>query len=56
MVKGKIYTDTIYERKGYEREYYKSVVNAIESITDAIIPNKKLDYNKAVIVGITQHE
>ena len=47
-VNNKVYTEVVRERKGWEEQYLQSVLNAIESITDA----KGVT---VVITGITQH-
>lgn len=47
-VNNKVYTEVVREREGWENQYLQSVLNAIESITDA-------RGVKAVITGITQH-
>ncbi len=47
-VDNKVYTEVVREREGWENQYLQSVLNAIESITDA----KGV---KVVIIGIKQH-
>lgn len=47
-VNNKTYTEVVRERKGWKEQYLQSVLNAIESITDA----KGVT---VVITGIIQH-